>query len=147
MSLGEITTTVIGNLTDDPELRFTPSGVAVAKFRVASTPRVYDKASNQWKDGNASFMPVTVWRQLAENVAESLKRGDRVIVHGAIRQEHYETREGEKRTAWVMVAEDVACSMKFAQVQVKKLAREGAKPDSSVPDPWATDGLPDTPPF
>src|SRR5205823_4375243 len=138
---------VIGNLTDDPELRFTPSGVAVAKFRVASTPRVFDKASNQWKDGNASFMPVTVWRQLAENAAETLKRGDRVIVHGAIRQEHYETRDGEKRTAWVLEAEDVACSLKFAQIQVTKLARTGVKPDSAGPDPWPADGLPDTPPF
>jgi single-strand DNA-binding protein len=146
MSQGEITITVIGNLTDDLELRFTPSGVAMAKFRVASTPRVYDKATNAWKDGTASFMPVTVWRQLAENAAESLKRGDRVIVTGALRQEHYETKDGEKRSAWTLHAEEVACSLKFAQVQVKKLARTGGN-TNTAPDPWASDGLPDTPPF
>jgi single-strand DNA-binding protein len=145
MSQGDITITVTGNLTDDPELRYTPSGVAVAKFRVASTPRIYDKASNQWKDANPSFMAVTVWRQLAENVAESLKRGDRVIAHGTLRQDNYETREGEKRSTWVMEAEDVACSLKFSQAQVKKLARTGG--NTIAPDPWASNGLPDTPPF
>src|SRR5919199_2737749 len=106
MSQGEITITVIGNLTDDPELRFSPSGVAVAKFRIATTPRVYDRTSSQWKDGQASFMPVTVFRQLAENVAESLKRGDRVIACGTLRQEHYETREGEKRSTWMLHADE-----------------------------------------
>jgi single-strand DNA-binding protein len=144
MAQGEITITVVGNLTDDAELRFTPSGAAVAKFRVATTPRVYDKATGQWKDGTASFMPVTVWRQLAENVAESLKRGDRVIVVGSLRQEQYETREGEKRSAWMLHAEEVAGSLKFATVKVQKLAQAsaGAKPNSAEPDPWAADEPP-----
>lgn len=95
---GDTTITVIGNLTDDPELRFTPSGAAVAKFRVASTPRFMDKTTNEWKDGEPLFLACTVWRQAAEHVAESLQRGARVIVSGRLRQRSYETREGEKRT-------------------------------------------------
>ena len=95
---GETTITIIGNLTDDPELRFTPSGAAVAKFRVASTPRTLDRASGEWKDGEPLFLSCTVWRQAAENVAESLQRGARVIVSGRLRQRSYETKEGEKRT-------------------------------------------------
>jgi single stranded DNA-binding protein len=95
---GDTTITVIGNLTDDPELRFTPSGAAVAKFRVASTPRFMDRQTNEWKDGEPLFLACTVWRQAAENVAESLQRGARVIVSGRLKQRSYETREGEKRT-------------------------------------------------
>src|ERR687889_844749 len=95
---GETVITVIGNLVDDPELRFTPSGAAVAKFRVASTPRTFDRESGQWKDGEPLFLQCSVWRQAAENVAESLHRGSRVIVSGRLRQRTYETREGEKRT-------------------------------------------------
>jgi single stranded DNA-binding protein len=95
---GETTITVIGNLTDDPELRFTPSGAAVAKFRIASTPRTLDRTSGEWKDGEPLFLACSVWRQVAENVAESLQRGARVIVSGRLRQRSYETREGEKRT-------------------------------------------------
>ena len=97
---GDTTITVIGNLTDDPELRFTPSGAAVAKFRIASTPRFLDKASGEWKDGDPLFLACTVWRQVAENVAESLHRGSRVIVSGRLRQRSYETKEGEKRTVY-----------------------------------------------
>src|SRR3979409_2166664 len=98
MAAGDVTITVIGNLTDDPELRFTPSGAAVAKFRVASTPRFLDKTSGEWKDGEPLFLACTAWRQLAEHVAESLTRGVRVIVTGRLRQRSYETKEGEKRT-------------------------------------------------
>ena len=98
MAQGDITVTVVGNLTNDPELRFTPSGAAVASFTVASSPRVLDKATNEWKDGDPVYMRCSVWRQYAENVAESLAKGTRVIVTGRLRQRSYETREGEKRT-------------------------------------------------
>src|SRR5689334_8257750 len=98
MGAGDTNITLIGNLTDDPELRFTPTGAAVAKFRVASTPRYMDRTTNEWKDGDPLFLACTVWRQMAENVAESLIRGSRVIVFGRLKQRSYETREGEKRT-------------------------------------------------
>ena len=100
MAAGDTVITVIGNLVDDPELRFTPSGAAVAKFRVASTPRYLDKATNEWKDGDSLYLTCNVWRQAAENVAETLQRGTRVIVQGRLKQRSYETKEGEKRTVF-----------------------------------------------
>ena len=104
MAAGDVNVTIVGNLTNDPELRFTPSGAAVASFTVASTPRVLDKATNEWKDGEALFMRCSVWRQYAENVAESLTKGSRVIVTGRLKQRSYETREGEKRTVYEIEA-------------------------------------------
>jgi single-strand DNA-binding protein len=122
---GDTTITVIGNLTDDPELRFTPSGAAVAKFRVASTPRFMDKATNEWKDGDPLFLACTVWRQAAEHVAESLQRGARVIVSGRLRQRSYETREGEKRTVIELEVDEIGPSLRYATAKVQKMARSG----------------------
>jgi single-strand DNA-binding protein len=120
---GDTTITVIGNLTDDPELRFTPSGAAVAKFRVASTPRFMDRASGEWKDGEPLFLSCTVWRQAAENVAESLQRGSRVIVSGRLRQRSYETREGEKRTVIELEVDEIGPSLRYATAKVQKMSR------------------------
>jgi single-strand DNA-binding protein len=125
MAAGDVTITVIGNLTDDPELRFTPSGAAVARFRVASTPRFLDKQSNEWKDGEPLFLQCQVWRQAAENVAESLHRGARVIVSGRLRQRTYETREGEKRTVFELEVDEVGPSLRYATAKVQKMARSG----------------------
>ncbi|GIH08948.1 single-stranded DNA-binding protein [Rhizocola hellebori] len=122
---GETTITVIGNLTDDPELRFTPSGAAVAKFRVASTPRTLDRASGEWKDGEPLFLQCNVWRQVAENVAESLHRGARVIVSGRLRQRSYETREGEKRTVMELEVDEIGPSLRYATAKVQKMSRSG----------------------
>ncbi len=122
---GETTITVIGNLTDDPELRFTPSGAAVAKFRVASTPRVMDRQSGEWKDGEPLFLSCSVWRQAAENVAESLQRGARVIVSGRLRQRSYETREGEKRTVYELEVDEIGPSLRYATAKVQKMSRSG----------------------
>jgi single-strand DNA-binding protein len=120
---GETTITVVGNLTDDPELRFTPSGAAVAKFRVASTPRTLDRASGEWKDGEPLFLACNVWRQAAENVAESLQRGARVIVTGRLRQRSYETREGEKRTVIELEVDEIGPSLRYATAKVQKMSR------------------------
>lgn len=120
---GETPITVIGNIVADPELRYTPSGSAVANFRVASTPRQYDKQSNQWVDGEALFLTCNIWRQDAENVANSLTKGDRVIVNGRLRQRSYETREGEKRTVFEVEADEVGPSLKYATSQVSKTPR------------------------
>lgn len=117
---GETVITVQGNLVDDPELKFTPSGHAVAKFRIASTPRTFDKSSNEWRDGDTLFLTVSAWRRLAENVTETLKRGDRAIVVGALKQRSYEDREGVKRTVYELDAEDVAASLKNATAAVTK---------------------------
>jgi single-strand DNA-binding protein len=125
MAAGDTTITVIGNLTDDPELRFTPSGAAVAKFRVASTPRYMDKSSNEWKDGEPLFLSCTVWRQAAENVAESLQRGARVIVSGRLKQRTYETREGEKRTVIELEVDEIGPSLRYATAKVQKMQRSG----------------------
>ena len=125
MAAGDTTITVIGNLTDDPELRFTPSGAAVAKFRVASTPRFLDKATNEWKDGESLFLSCTVWRQAAENVAESLQRGTRVIVSGRLKQRSYETREGEKRTVIELEVDEIGPSLRSATAKVQKMQRSG----------------------
>jgi len=123
MAAGDVTITVIGNLTDDPELRFTPSGAAVAKFRVASTPRFLDKQTNEWKDGEPLFLACNLWRQAAENVAESLQRGARVIVTGRLRQRSYETREGEKRTVMELEVDEIGPSLRYATAKVQKMQR------------------------
>jgi single-strand DNA-binding protein len=135
---GETTLTVVGNLTDDPELRYTPSGAAVAKFRVASTPRFMDKNTSQWKDGDPLFLACTVWRGVAENVAETLKRGDRVIVSGRLKQRSYETREGEKRTVVELEVDEVGPSLRYATATVKKMSRQSGGQQQSGGDPWST---------
>ena len=145
---GDTTITVIGNLTDDPELRFTPSGAAVAKFRVASTPRFMDRQTNEWKDGEPLFLACTVWRQAAENVAESLQRGARVVITGRLRQRSYETREGEKRTVMELEVDEVGPSLKYATAKVQKMSRSsgggggygsgGGNGGGPADDPWAS---------
>ncbi len=122
---GDTVITVVGNLTADPELRFTPSGAAVANFTVASTPRTFDKNSNEWKDGEALFLRCSVWRQAAENVAESLSRGSAVIVQGRLKQRSYETKEGEKRTVYELDVDEVGPSLKWATAKVTKASRGG----------------------
>ena len=122
---GETTITVIGNLVDDPELRFTPSGAPVANFRIASTPRTFDRQTNEWKDGDTLFLSCAVWRQAAENVAESLQRGMRVIVQGRLKSRQYETREGEKRTVFEIDVEEVGPSLRSASAKVTKTTRSG----------------------
>jgi len=164
---GETVITVVGNLTDDPELRFTANGAAVANFTVASTPRFFDKQTNDWKDGDALFLRCSVWRQAAENVAESLQRGARVVVQGRLKQRSYETREGEKRTVYELDVEEVGPSLKYATAKVTKASRGsgggsfggsaggssggGASTQSGPPaeDPWASaaPASGDEPPF
>ncbi|MER5524971.1 single-stranded DNA-binding protein [Streptomyces sp. NPDC002677] len=124
---GETVITVVGNLVDDPELRFTPSGAAVAKFRVASTPRTFDRQTNEWKDGESLFLTCSVWRQAAENVAESLQRGMRVIVQGRLKQRSYEDREGVKRTVYELDVEEVGASLRNATAKVTKTAAGGGR--------------------
>ena len=124
---GETVITVVGNLVDDPELRFTPSGAAVAKFRVASTPRTFDRQTNEWKDGESLFLTCSVWRQAAENVAESLQRGMRVIVQGRLKQRSYEDREGVKRTVYELDVEEVGASLRNATAKVTKTAGRGGQ--------------------
>lgn len=145
MAAGDTTITLIGNLTDDPELRFTPSGAAVAKFRVASTPRYMDRQSGEWKDGEPLFLSCNVWRQAAEHVAESLQRGARVIVSGRLRQRTYETREGEKRTVFELEVDEIGPSLRYATAKVQKMARSsgggggfGASGGAPTDDPWAS---------
>ena len=153
MAAGDVTITVIGNLTDDPELRFTPSGAAVAKFRVASTPRFLDRTTNEWKDGEPLFLTCNVWRQAAENCAESLQRGARVIVSGRLRQRSYETREGEKRTVMELEVDEIGPSLKYATAKVQKMSRSSGGGSGggfgsgggsngggggNFDDPWAT---------
>ena len=150
MAAGDVTITVVGNLVADPELRFTPSGAAVANFRVASTPRVLDKATNEWKDGESLFITCNVWRQYAENVAESLTKGMRVIVPGRLKQRSYETREGEKRTVVEMDVDDVGPALKSATAKVNRVQRDGgggfgggsgggsSSASASNDDPWAS---------
>ncbi|WP_312980570.1 single-stranded DNA-binding protein [Corynebacterium sp.] len=125
MAQGDTPITVVGNLVADPELRYTPTGAAVANFRVASTPRRFDSQSNQWVDGEALFLQCNIWRQAAENVANSLTKGDRVIVNGRLRQRSFETREGEKRTVFEVEADEVGPSLKYATTQVTKTSRQG----------------------
>ena len=146
---GDTQITVVGNLVDDPELRFTPSGAAVANFRIASTPRTFDKQSNEWKDGDALFLSCSVWRQAAENVAESLQKGMRVVVQGNLRSRQYETREGEKRTVFEIQVDEVGPSLKYATAKVTRTQRSGGssygggqqgggQAGPSDNDPWAT---------
>jgi single-strand DNA-binding protein len=122
---GDTTITVVGNLTADPELRFTPSGAAVANFTVASTPRAFDRQTNEWKDGEALFLRCNIWREAAENVAESLTRGSRVIVTGRLKQRSFETREGEKRTVFEVEVDEIGPSLKYATAKVNKASRSG----------------------
>jgi single-strand DNA-binding protein len=171
MAAGDTQITIAGNLVDDPELRFTPAGQPVARFRVASTPRFRDNATGEWKDGDSLFLTCNVWRQAAENVAESLRRGMRVIVSGRLRQRSYETKEGEKRTVYEVEVDDVGPSLRNASAKVNRIARtradngsdngrmapanQGASPGNgghagADPDPWASDtagGYSDEPPF
>ena len=152
---GETLITVVGNLTDDPELRFTPSGAAVANFTVASTPRNFNKQTNEWEDGEAMFLRCSIWRQAAENVAESLQRGMRVVVQGRLKARSYETREGEKRTVFEIDVEEIGPSLKFATAKVNRVSRSGGGSYSGgqsgpsgqgggqgggqpADDPWAT---------
>jgi len=146
MAAGDTVITIIGNLVDDPELRFTPNGAAVAKFRIASTPRYMDKATNEWKDGDSLYLSCNVWRQAAENVAESLTRGMRVIVQGRLKQRSYETKEGEKRTVYEIEVDEVGPSLRNATAKVSKTNRAGAGASSAGAsaggndDPWAASG-------
>jgi single-strand DNA-binding protein len=164
MAAGDTQITVVGNLVADPELRFTPAGQPVATFRVASTPRWRDQASGEWKDGDSLFLTCNVWRQAAENVAESLQRGMRVIVSGRLKQRSYETKEGEKRTVFEVEVDDVGPSLRNASAKVNRANRSGgqggggssyggqsssgggSRPDA---DPWASDpgAYSDEPPF
>ena len=122
---GDTVITVVGNLTADPELRFTPSGAAVANFTVASTPRMFDRQTNEWKDGEALFLRCNIWREAAENVAESLTRGARVIVQGRLKQRSFETREGEKRTVVEVEVDEIGPSLRYATAKVNKASRSG----------------------
>ena len=152
---GDTIITVVGNLTADPELRFTPSGAAVANFTVASTPRIYDRQSGEWKDGEALFLRCNIWREAAENVAESLTRGARVIVTGRLKQRSFETREGEKRTVVEMEVDDVGPALRYATAKVTRTQRgEGGGGGFGAPggggpseDPWASGAVSDEPPF
>ena len=172
MAAGDTQITIVGNLVGDPELRFTPAGQPVANFRVASTPRFLDKTTNEWKDGDGLFLTCTVWRQPAENVAETLQRGMRVIVSGRLRQRSYETKEGEKRTVYEVEVDDVGPSLKYASAKVTRAQRSSGNGGygqgqgggqqgqrgqsqgggSAEQDPWAADtgaggGYSDEPPF
>ncbi|HEY9413022.1 MAG TPA: single-stranded DNA-binding protein [Jiangellaceae bacterium] len=142
---GETVITVVGNLTDDPELRFTPSGAAVANFTIASTPRTFDRQTNEWKDGDALFLRCSIWRQAAENIAESLQRGMRVVAQGRLRQRSYETREGEKRTVVELEVDEIGPSLRYATAKVTKTQRSGGgggfgggAPGGGGNDPWST---------
>jgi len=151
---GETVITVVGNLTADPELRFTQAGAAVASFTVASTPRFFDKASGEWKDGDALFLRCNLWRQPAENVAESLTRGSRVLVSGRLRQRSFETKEGEKRTVMELEVDEIGPSLRYATAKVIKVSRGQGPGGDGTPaggdSPW--DSAPPTgsgnePPF
>jgi len=161
MAAGDTNITMIGNLVSDPELRFTPSGAAVAKFTVASTPRYLDKNTNEWKDGDSLFLNCQIWRQAAENVAESLTRGMRVIVSGRLKQRSYETKEGEKRTVFEVEVDEVGPSLRNATAKVTKTNKGGGSftpvsETTSAEDPWSaapvgggwsSAGSDDQPPF
>jgi single-strand DNA-binding protein len=124
---GETPITLVGNLTADPELRFTPSGAAVANFTVASTPRTFDRQSNEWRDGDAMFLNCAVWRQAAENVAESLQKGMRVIVQGRLKSRSYETREGEKRTVFEVDVDEIGPALRYATAKVTRTSSGGGQ--------------------
>ena len=156
---GETTVTIVGNLVQDPSLTFTQSGSAVANFTVASTPRTFDKNSNSWKDGEALFLRCSVWRDVAEHVAESLTRGARVLVTGRLVQRSFETKEGDKRTVIELQVDEIGPSLRYATATVKKADRSGgsgfgggSKPSTPAEDPWgsappASGGFADEPPF
>jgi len=160
---GDTVITVVGNLTADPELRFTPSGAAVASFTIASTPRQFDRNTNEWKDGEALFLRCSIWRQAAENVAESLQRGMRVVAQGRLKQRSFETREGEKRTVIELDVDEVGPSLRYATAKVNRTQRgsssggfgsSGSGGGDTVDDPWGTPPPPsggarfsDEPPF
>ena len=160
---GDTVITVVGNLTADPELRFTPSGAAVASFTIASTPRQFDRNTNEWKDGEALFLRCSIWRQAAENVAESLQRGMRVVAQGRLKQRSFETREGEKRTVIELDVDEVGPSLRYATAKVNRTQRGSASGGfgssgsggDAVDDPWGTPapsgggggGFSDEPPF
>ena len=155
---GDTVITVVGNLTGDPELRFTPSGAAVVNFTIASTPRSFDRQSNEWKDGETLFLRCSAWREMAENVAESLTKGMRVIAQGRLVQRSYETREGEKRTVVELQVDEVGPSMRYASAKVTRAQRSGGGGggfsagggQAADNDPWATPaagGASDEPPF
>ncbi len=158
---GDTVITVVGNLTADPELRFTPSGAAVASFTIASTPRQFDRANNEWKDGEALFLRCSIWRQAAENVAESLQRGMRVVAQGRLKQRSFETREGEKRTVIELDVDEVGPSLRYATAKVNRTQRgsssggfgasgSGGAAAEPSDDPWGTPapaGSSDEPPF
>ncbi|MGW1892119.1 single-stranded DNA-binding protein [Streptomyces sp. NPDC002004] len=135
---GETVITIVGNLVDDPELRFTPGGAAVAKFRVASTPRVFNKTTNAWEDGDALFLTCSVWRQAAENAAESLARGMRVIVQGRLKQRSYEDRDQVKRTVYELDVDDVGVSLARATAKVTKNPSSGSQRQAPADDTWAS---------
>ncbi len=149
---GETTITLVGNLTADPELRFTPSGAAVANFTVASTPRTFDRQTNEWRDGDAMFLNCAVWRQAAENVAESLQKGMRVIVQGRLKSRSYETREGERRTVFEIDVDEIGPALKYATAKISRNASGGQGGARSSgggtsggggnygSDPWTTSG-------
>jgi single-strand DNA-binding protein len=138
------TVTITGNLVADPELRFTKSGLAVAAFTIADTPRTFDKATNEWKDGETLFLRASVWREAAENAAESLRKGMRVTATGKLQQRNYETKEGEKRTSIELDVEEVAPSLRYATAAVTRRFKGEAKASSPASDPW---GAVDAPPF
>ena len=151
MAQGDTNVTIVGNAVNDPELRFTPSGAAVASFRVASTPRAYNSQTSQWEDGEALFLTVNVWRQQAENVAETVSKGMRVVVTGRLKQRSYQTKEGENRVSYEIEADEVAPSLKFASAVVNRNPREGGNTPyqgnkggfqggGQAPDPWAAGG-------
>ena len=158
---GDTIITVVGNLTADPELRFTPSGAAVANFTVASTPRTFDRNANEWKDGEAMFLNCAVWRQAAENVAESLTKGMRVIVVGRLRSRSYETREGERRTVFEIEVDEIGPALRYATAKVTRTQPQGggnaprggqssgwgAGGGTASADPWANSTQADEPPF
>jgi single-strand DNA-binding protein len=148
------TMTLVGNLVDDPELRFTPAGQPVARFRIASTPRYRDGKTGEWKDGEALFLTCQVWRQAAENAAESLTRGMRAIVTGKLRQRSYETKDGDKRTVYELDVDEVGVSLRNATAKVTKATRastgNGGRSGQAEPDPWASEpsgGYSEEPPF
>lgn len=142
---GETTLTLVGNLVADPEIRFTQSGAAVCSFTVASTPRTFDRQSGEWKDGDALFLRCNVWRQMAENVGDSLTRGSRVLVQGRLRQRQFETKEGEKRTVVELEVDEIGPSLRYATAKINKVQREGGNQQSRPPrqqapadDPWGS---------
>jgi len=146
MAAGDTNITMIGNLVDDPELRFTPSGYAVANFTVASTPRNFDKKTNEWKDGDTLFLRCSLWREVAENVAETLSKGTRVILSGRLRQRSYETKEGEKRTVFEVEVDEIGPSLRYATAKITRTTRQGGTPsgfsspastETFTEDPWA----------